>query len=143
MESCSRATVHAPGTRANHREGGSRLGSTPGEGWAPPGSSAHDTLHEMTTNDNSIPDRSSPGSKRTAPPVAHQGRGDKCATDEGGNKALRARNNTVIGTWNVKTLRAVGKAEELAHEMNRYEWHVIGLCEVRLKNMGEVLTQEG
>ena len=96
----------------------------------------------MTTNDNSIPDRSSPGSKRTAPPVAHQGRGDKCATDEG-NKALRARNSTVIGTWNVKTLRAAGKAEELAHEMKRYEWHVIGLCEVRWKNMGEALTQDG
>ena len=97
----------------------------------------------MTTNYKSIPDRSSPGSPRTAPPVAHQGRGEKCATDEGGKKHIRARNSTTIGTWNVRTLRITGKVEELAHEMTRYDWHVIGLCEVRWKSMGETSTQEG
>ena len=98
----------------------------------------------MTTRLNSIPDWSSPGSTRTAPPVAHQGRSEKCATDEGGKQNIRVGENTTIGTWNVRTLRATGKAEELAHEMNRYyEWHVIGLCEVRWKNMGETSTQDG
>ena len=97
-----------------------------------------------TTRLNSIPDRSSPGSTRTAPPVAHQGvRGEKCATDEGKKRTIRARKNTTIGTWNVRTLRTTGKAEELAHEMGNYEWHVIGLCEVRWKNMGETSTQDG
>ena len=43
----------------------------------------------------------------------------------------------------MRTLRATGKVEELAHEMTRYEWHVIGLCEVRWKNMGETTTHEG
>ena len=73
----------------------------------------------MTTNYNSIPDRSSPGSPRAAPPVAHQDRGEKCATDDRGKRPIRARNSTTIGTWNVRTLRAMGKVEELAHEMTR------------------------
>ena len=97
----------------------------------------------MTTRLNSTPDRSSPGSTRTAPPVSHQGRGEKCVTDERRKDSIRARNNTTIGTWNVRTLRGAGKAEELVHEMDRYEWHVIGLCEVRWKNMGETTTHEG
>jgi len=88
----------------------------------------------------SIPDRSSPGLPRTAPSVAHQDRGRKYATDVKHSK-IRAR-NTIIGTWNVRTLRAAGKVEELTHEMSRYQWHIIGLCDVRWKNMGETTTQE-
>jgi len=89
----------------------------------------------------SIPDRSSPGLPRTAPSVAHQDRCRKYATDVKRSK-IRARNNTIIGTWNVRTLRAAGKVEELTHEMSRYHWHILGLCEVRWKNMGETTTQE-
>ena len=65
---------------------------------------AHDTPHEMTTISQPIPDRSSPGSKRTAPSVAHQDGGKKYATAVTTSK-IRARNNITIGTWNVRTLR--------------------------------------
>ena len=97
---------------------------------------------KMTAIYQSMPDRSSPGLPRTAPAAAHQGGGGKFVTDETTNK-IRARNNISIGTWNVRTLREPGKLEILAHEMDRYHWHILGLCEVRWKNIGETLTHEG
>ena len=96
---------------------------------------------KKTTTDYTIPDRSSPGSARTAPVIAHQGEGVKWATDD--NNKLRARSNISIGTWNVRTLRPPGKLEELTHEMRRYRWSVLGLCEVRWRNFGETTTQDG
>ena len=51
----------------------------------------------MTTISQPIPDRSSPGSKRTAPFVAHQDGGEKYATGVTTSK-IRARNNITIGT---------------------------------------------
>ena len=80
---------------------------------------------KKTTTDYTIPDRSSPGSARTAPVIAHQGEGVKWATDD--NNKLRTRSNISIGTWNVRTLRPPGKLEELTHKMRRYRWSVIGL----------------
>ena len=73
---------------------------------------------KMTTTTQSILAWSSP-STRTAPSVAgHQDGDEKYVTD--GPTSLRARNNIAIGTWNVRSLRAAGKAEELDHEMKRY-----------------------
>ena len=96
---------------------------------------------KMTTTSQSIRARSSPGT-RTAPSVAgHQDGGEKYATD--GPKSLRARNNITTGTWNVRSLRAAGKAEELTHKMKRYRWDILGLCEVRWKNFAETSTPEG
>ena len=48
-----------------------------------------------------------------------------------------------MGTWNVRTLREAGKLDELTLEMNRYRWNILGLCEVRWKNIGETSTKEG
>ena len=42
----------------------------------------------------------------------------------------------------MRTLRTPGKLEELTHEMSRYRWSVLGLCEVRWRNFGETTTQE-
>ena len=39
-------------------------------------------------------------------------------------------------------MRAAGKLEELTHEMDRYRWNILGLCEIRRKNFGET-TEEG
>ena len=127
--------------KANHLNGGHRLWS----GMERDGL-RHATLPKthymkMTTTTQSIPARSSPGT-RTAPSVAgHQDGGEKYVTD--GPKSLRARNNITIGTWNVRSLRAAGKVEELTHEMERYRWNILGLCEVRWKNFGETSTPEG
>ena len=84
-----------------------------GEERAPPLPKTH--YMKMTTTTQSIPARSSPGT-RTAPSVAgHQDGGEKYTTD--GPKSLCARNNITIGTWNVRSLRAVGEVEELIHEI--------------------------
>ena len=100
-------------------------------------------IHRMkkTTTDYTIPDRSSPGSTRTTPLIAHQGKGVKCATDA--KNKLYTRSNISIGTWNVRTLRPPGNLVELTHEMRRYRLNVLGLCEERWKNFGETTTQDG
>ena len=96
----------------------------------------------MTTRKDNIPARSSPGLPRTAPSVTHQGRGVKCTTGVP-NKKIRARSNTIIGTWNARTLKDTGKLEELEHELTRYNWNILGLWESRLLKAGKKRTQEG
>ena len=59
------------------------------------------------------------------------------------HKKIRARSNTIIGTWNVRTLKDTGKLEELENELTRYNWNILGLCESRLLKAGEKSTQEG
>ena len=36
----------------------------------------------------------------------------------------------------MRTLRPAGKLEELTHEMDRYHWNILGLCEMRWMNFG-------
>jgi len=93
-----------------------------------------------------IPDRSRPGLPTTAPPIeVHQGGSDKSATgDKTQIKKIKLpAKGITVGTWNVRTLYATGKLKELCYEMNKYEWNVLGLSEVRWLNFGEVLTEEG
>ena len=96
------------------------------------------TYHVMTTHNCTIPDRSLPGSTRTAPSAVHQDGGVKCAT--GASSKIQGRDNITIGTWNTRTLKAAGKLQELTHEMDRYRWNILGLCEMRWKNFGETTT---
>ena len=112
----------------------------PEEGWAPPGCTLPKTHHAMTTHNHSIPDRSPPGSTGTAPSALHQDGGVKCAT--GASSKIRGDNIT-IGTWNTRTLRPAWKLQELTHEMDRYRWNILGLCEMRWKNIGETTTEDG
>ena len=112
-----------------------------GEGWALPCDVAQDSPHEMTARKDNILARLLPGLPRTAPSVTHEGRGVKCTT--GVLNKIRARINTIIGTWNVRTLKNTGKLEELDHELTRYNWNMLGLCEARLLKAGEKSTQEG
>ena len=90
-----------------------------------------------------IPARSSPGLTRTAPSVQHQGGGDKYATGTDSWKNIRGRDFISIGTWNVRTLAQTGKLQELTHELERYTWHIVGLCETKWKNLGKHRTTEG
>ena len=110
-------------------------------GGAHPSPGMPKTHHAMTTHNHSIPDRSPPGSTRTAPSTVHQDGGVKCAT--GASSKIRVRDNITIGTWNTRTLRAAGKLPELTHEMDRYRWSIHGLCEMRWKNFDETTTEEG
>ena len=94
----------------------------------------------MTTHNHTIPDRSPPGSTRTAPSAVNQDRGVKHAT--GAPSKIRGRDSITIGTWNTRTLRAVGKLQELTHEMNRYRWNILGPCDLRWKNLSKTITAE-
>ena len=107
----------------------------PGEGWAPSGCTLPVTHHVMKTSNHTILDRSPPGSTRTAPFAVHQDGGVKYAT--GASPKIRGRDNITIGTWNTRTLRAAGKPQELTHEMDRYRWNILGLCDGWWKNVGE------
>ena len=95
----------------------------------------------MTTHNNTVPDRSLPGSTRTAPSAVHQDEGVKYATSA--SSKIRGRDNITIGSWNTRTLRvrAAGKLQELTYEMERYRWNILGLCEMRWKNFGETTTE--
>ena len=100
------------------------------------------TDHAMMTSNHIIPDRSPPGSARTAPSAIHQDGGVKDAT--GSSSKIRGRDNITIGTWNTRTRRAAGgKLQELTQEMDRYRWSILGLCEIRWKTFGEATTEEG
>ena len=83
----------------------------------------------MKTSNYTIPDRSPPGSARTAPTAEHQNGGVKHAT--GVLSKIRGGDNITIGAWNTRTLRAAGKLQELTHKMDRYRWNMLGLCEMR------------
>ncbi|MEW8546459.1 MAG: hypothetical protein AB2693_23320 [Candidatus Thiodiazotropha sp.] len=71
----------------------------------------------------------------TAPTVGHWDVGEKYATGVPNIKKIRGRENISIRTWNVRTLRPAGKLKELTHEMNRYHWNILGLCEMRRKTL--------
>ena len=95
----------------------------------------------MTTTSQSILALSSPGTRAAPSVTGNQDGGEKYTTD--GPKPLSARNNITIGTWDMRSLRAAGKAEELTHEIKRCRWSILGLCEVGWKNFGQTSTPEG
>ena len=98
------------------------------------------THHVMKTSNHTVPERSPPGSTRTAPSAVHQDGGVKYAT--GTSSKIRGRDNITIGTWNQRTLRAGQKLQEPTHEIDRYTCNILGLCEMRWKHFGETTTEE-
>ena len=101
--------------------------------------------HTMMKNTNNtlIPDRSQPGITMTAPTVRHRDVGDKYVTGVPKLKKRRGREDIPAGTLNVSTLRPAGKLEQLTHAMGWYHWNIVGLCEMRWKNFGEMSTDDG
>ena len=98
----------------------------------------------MTTTINLIPDRSGPGLTTAALSLGHPGRGsDKWATGVETERRRIAKINTMIGTWNVRSLRQSGKMELLVEEMDHLSWHILGIAEMRWKGIGEGTTDAG
>ena len=97
----------------------------------------------MNTKDTLITDRSQAGITMTAPTVRHRGVGDKYATGVPKIKKIRGRENIAVGTWNVRTPRQARKLEQLTHATSRYHCNIVGLCEMRWKNFGEMSTDDG
>ena len=42
----------------------------------------------------------------------------------------------------MRTLGPARKLEQLAHAMSRCHWNIVGLCEMRWKNFGEMSTDD-
>ena len=53
-------------------------------------------------------------------------------------RTLRTQNHR-IATWNVRTLHQQGKLDNVILEMDRLKLSVLGLCEVRWKNAGQLV----
>ncbi|CAM5125605.1 unnamed protein product [Eretmochelys imbricata] len=101
------------------------------------------THRMMSKSTMSIPDWSQPGLIMTAPSISHRGRRDKYTTGVTPTKRICGRDNITIATWNVRTVRQIGRLKELTYEMEQYTWHLLGISEVIWKNFGEALTEEG
>ena len=48
-----------------------------------------------------------------------------------------------IPTWNVRSVLEASKVAEIAKEMKRFKIEVMGLCETRWPNSGEITTSNG
>ena len=83
------------------------------------------------------------GITMTAPTVRHWDVGDKYSTGVPKIKKIRCRENISVGTCTVRTLRPAEKLKQLTHTINRYHWNIVGLCEMRWKNFGEMSTDDG
>lgn len=58
------------------------------------------------------------------------------------SRILNAKSCTSIATWNVRTLNSSGKLANAIKEMNNYKIDILGLCETRWKDKGEI-TSDG
>ena len=76
------------------------------------------------------------------PIVRLQDGGDKCAT--GAKTTIRVpKEETTIETWTVRCQPACRKAQELSHQLQCYQWDILGLAKVRWTGFGETTTDEG
>ena len=57
-------------------------------------------------------------------------------------RLLKARKTDRFGTWNVRTLRGIGKMEQLAMEMERYRLSMLAVTETHLAGEGEMVLDE-
>ena len=58
------------------------------------------------------------------------------------NRLLSAREVQRFGTWNICTLRGLGKTEQPAREMKRYWWSILAVIETHLPGEGEMVLEE-
>ena len=78
-------------------------------------------------SNHTIPHRSPSGLTKTAPSTTKE----VSIRLLGTSSKIRGRDDTTIGTWNTRALKGAGKLQELTHEMDRYTWNILGLCEMR------------
>eukprot|EP00794_Sanderia_malayensis_P021057 gene21057-biopygen14625 len=90
------------------------------------------------------PNRSRPGLTTAALSLGSPWRASrKYATGESTTKKKITKENLVIGTWNVRSLSQSGKVELLAMKMDRMSWNILGISEMRWKDIGESFTDDG
>ena len=57
---------------------------------------------------------------------------------DAGRKLKLARQQLTVGTWNVRTLREIGKLQQLRIEIKRYQCNILGLAKVTWIGSGEM-----
>ena len=92
----------------------------PGEGWALPSCTLLLSYHEMTSNNQIIPDGLPPRSTKTTPSAVHHDRGVKYATGARSRILERVRDSITISTWNTRTLCDCKSCSEMAGTNTRY-----------------------
>ena len=65
------------------------------------------------------------------------------ATQKKSPKLLSQKKPTLLGTWNVRTLRETGRCAQAVREINQYHLTLLGMCEVRWNSYGETRLQTG
>ena len=65
-----------------------------------------------------------------------------CYRSENNHQTATRRNNN-RNIWNVGSLHACGKIQELTYELKRYRWDILGLVDVRWTGFGETTTDQG
>ena len=65
------------------------------------------------------------------------------ATQKKAPKPLSQKKPTLLGTWNVKTLRETERCAQAVREMNQYHLTLLGMCEDHWNSHGETQLQTG
>ena len=58
------------------------------------------------------------------------------------NRLLSTREVQRFGTWNVRTLRGIGRPEQLAMEMKQYKLSMLAVTETHLSGKGEMVLDK-
>ena len=53
------------------------------------------------------------------------------------------KNKIRIGTWNVRTMLEATQPAQIIHEMDLLNIKILGLCETRLPENGEIINRNG
>ena len=57
-----------------------------------------------------------------------------------GKRRMEEKHEITVGTWNVRTMNAMGKLENVKEEMRRYRLSIMGVSEVRWKDGGDFVS---
>ena len=134
--------------RAKEADWATGLLTLPGENWSSPGKRDQETFMRMKLNRkvgndvNGAPHQRmrSVASGRSGIDGATQvvNKRNPCATEQ----IFGCKEQTYVGTWNVRTLYATGQLEILIHQMKDVNWSILGLSEVRWTGEGEINKED-
>ena len=124
----------------------------PGEDWSPPGkrprnSNKMNTRIKITDNDvNGAPPKirrstasgRNGGGNRAVQVVIPRNPGTQREKGDTRDQIFNSKETLFVGTWNVRTMYAVGQLDILLHQIRKLRWSVMGIAETRWTGTGEM-----